>query len=53
MPVRMNPYFLTNILLTCLVACKVIVSAFNKTLLTGMDLVVLLIAALIILTVGS
>ena len=40
----MNPYFLTNILLTCLIACKVAISAFNRTVITPTDFVVLLIA---------
>ena len=43
----MNPYSLTNILLTCLVACKIIVSAFNRTAITPTDLVVLLVAAIV------
>ena len=47
MPFRLNPYFLTNILLACLVACKVIVSAFNRTEITPTDLVVLLVAAIV------
>ena len=42
---RMNPYSLINILLTCLIACKVVVSVFNRTELTPTDFVVLLIAA--------
>ena len=41
----MNPYFLTNILLACLIACKVVVSVFKGTVLTPTDFVVLLIAA--------
>ena len=43
----MNPYFLTNILLTCLIACKVVISAFNRTVITPTDFVVLLVAALV------
>ena len=42
---RMNPYSLTNILLTCLIACKVVVSVLNRTELTPTDFVVLLVAA--------
>lgn len=45
MPLRMNPYFLTNILLAFLVVSKVIVAAFNRTEITPTDFVVLLIAA--------
>ena len=41
----MNPYFLTNILLSCLIAFKVLISAFNRTEITPTDFVVLLIAA--------
>ena len=40
----MNPYFSTNTLLTCLIACKVAISAFNRTAITPPDFVVLLIA---------
>ena len=40
----MNPYFLTNILLSCLIAFKVLISAFNRTEVTPTDFVVLLIA---------
>ena len=40
----MNPYFLTNILLSCLIAFKVLISAFNRTEITPTDFVVLLIA---------
>ena len=43
----MNPYFLTNILLTCLIACKVLILLYNRTLVSGDDLIALLIAALI------
>ena len=43
----MNPYFLTNILLTCLIACKVVISAFNRTVITPTDFVVLLVAAIV------
>ena len=43
----MNPYFLTSILLTCLIACKVVISAFNRTVITPTDFVVLLVAALV------
>lgn len=42
----MNPYFLTNILLTCLIACKVVILAFNRTVIIPIDFVVLLVAAL-------
>ena len=41
----MNPNFLTNILLACLIAFKVLISAFNRTVITPTDFVVLLIAA--------
>ena len=47
MRLRMNPYFLTNILLTCLIVCKVPISTFNRTEITPTDFVVLLIAALV------
>lgn len=40
----MNPNFLTNILLACLIALKVLISAFKGTVLTPTDFVVLLIA---------
>ena len=40
----MNPNFLTNILLACLIAFKVLISAFNRTVITPTDFVVLLIA---------
>lgn len=43
----MNPYFLTNILLACLIALKVLISAFNRTVITPTDLVVLLVAAIV------
>ena len=43
----MNPYFLTNILLTCLIAFKVLISAFNRTVMTPTDFVVLLVAAIV------
>ena len=43
----MNPYFLTNIFLTCLIACKVVISAFNRTVITPTDFVVLLVAAIV------
>ena len=43
----MNPYFLTNILLSCLIAFKVLISAFNRTEITPTDFVVLLVAALV------
>ena len=43
----MNPYFLTNILLTCLIACEVVTSAFNRTVITPTDFVVLLVAAIV------
>jgi len=43
----MNPYFLTNILLTCLIACKVVISAFNRTVITPTDFVVLSVAAIV------
>ena len=42
---RMNPYSLASILLTCLIACKVVLSVFNRTELTPTDFVVLLVAA--------
>ena len=41
----MNPYSLASILLTCLIACKEVVSVFNRTELTPTDFVVLLVAA--------
>ena len=41
----MNPYSLASILLTCLIACKVVLSVFNRTELTPTDFVVLLVAA--------
>ena len=43
----MNPYFLTNILLACLIAFKVLISAFNRTVMTPTDFVVLLVAAIV------
>ena len=43
----MNPYFLTNILLACLIALKVLISAFNRTVITPTELVVLLVAAIV------
>ena len=43
----MNPNFLTNILLACLIAFKVLISAFNRTSITPTDLVVLLVAAIV------
>ena len=43
----MNPYFLTNILLACLIAFKVLISAFNRTVITPTDFVVLLVAAIV------
>ena len=43
----MNPYFLTNILLSCLIAFKVLISAFNRTEITPTDFVVLLVAAIV------
>ena len=45
MPPRMNPYFITNTLLACLIAFKVLVLAYNRTIATEIELVVLLIAA--------
>ena len=41
----MNPYFITNVLLACLIAFKVLISTFNRTVITPTDFVVLLIAA--------
>ena len=43
----MNPYFLTNILLACLIALKMLISAFNGTVITPTDFVVLLVAAIV------
>ena len=43
----MNPNFLTNILLACLIAFKVLISAFNRTVMTPTDFVVLLVAAIV------
>ena len=43
----MNPNFLTNILLACLIAFKVLISAFNRTIMTPTDFVVLLVAAIV------
>ena len=43
----MNPNFLTNILLACLIAFKVLISAFNRTAITPTDFVVLLVAAIV------
>lgn len=43
----MNTYFLTNILLACLIAFKVLISAFNRTAMTPTDFVVLLVAAIV------
>ena len=43
----MNPNFLTNILLACLIAFKVLISAFDRTAITPTDFVVLLIAAIV------
>ena len=40
----MNPYFLTNILLSCLIAFKVLILAFNRTEINPTDFVVLLMA---------
>ena len=43
----MNPYFLTNILLVCLIVFKMLISAFNRTVITPTDFVVLLVAAIV------
>ena len=43
----MNPNFLTNILLACLIALKMLISAFNGTVITPTDFVVLLVAAIV------
>ena len=42
-----NPNFLTNILLACLIAFKVLISAFDRTAITPTDFVVLLVAAIV------
>ena len=43
----MNPYVLTNILLGCLIVFKMLISAFNRTVITPTDLAVLLVAAIV------
>ena len=43
----MNPNFLTNILLACLITSKMVVSVFNRTVITPTDFVVLLVAAIV------
>ena len=43
----MNPNFLTNILLACLIVFKVLISSFNRTVITPTDFVVLLVAAIV------
>ena len=43
----MNPNFLTNILLTCLIAYKTVQSVFDRTVITPTDFVVLFVAAII------
>ena len=43
----MNPHFLTNILLACLITSKMVVSVFNRTVITPTDFVVLLVAAIV------
>ena len=43
----MNPYYLTNVLLGCLIVFKMLISAFNRTVITPTDLVVLLVAAIL------
>ena len=43
----MNPNFLTNILLTCLIIYKMVQSVFDRTVTTPTDFVVLLVAAIV------
>ena len=43
----MNPNFLTNILLTCLITYKTVQSVFDRTVITPTDFVVLLVAAIV------
>ena len=43
----MNPNYLTNVLLGCLIVFKMLISAFNRTVLTPTDFVVLLVAAIV------
>ena len=43
----MNPNYLTNILLGCLIVFEMLISAFNRTALTPTDFVVLLVAAIV------
>ena len=43
----MYPNFLTNILLACLITSKMVVSVFNRTVITPTDFVVLLVAAIV------
>ena len=43
----MNPNFLTNILLTCLITYKMVQSVFDRTAITPTDFVVLLVAAIV------
>ena len=47
MLLRMNPNFLTNILLACLIALKVLISTFNGTVITPTDFMVLLVASIL------
>ena len=43
----MNPNFLTNILLICLITYKMVQSVFDRTVITPTDFVVLLVAAIV------
>ena len=43
----MNPNFVTNILLACLIAFKVLISAIDRTAITPTDSVVLLVVAIV------
>ena len=43
----MNPNFLTNIVLTCLITYKMVQSVFDRTVTTPTDFVVLLVAAIV------